>query len=105
MVIIEPPSVISSAERRALSTKLKAEMFMAVRKPSRVVLSTKEPFNSSLLAKATEWTRKSSLPKRALMAAKAASIEASSATSQGTRKSTPTLSANGRTRRSRPSPR
>ncbi len=62
MVIIEPPFGISSAARRALSTNEKAEMFMASRNPSRVVFSTKEPCSSFLLAKATEWTRKSISP-------------------------------------------
>ena len=79
-------------------------MFSALRNPSRVVLSTNEPFSSSLLAKATEWTTKSIVPNFSSMAAKAASIEASSVTSAGTRVVTPMLSASGRTRRSSASP-
>ena len=97
-MIIEPPGFIIFAARLAASTKLKAEMFIAVRKPSRVVFSTKLPFNSSLLAKAMEWTRKSSSPKRLWRSAKAASIEASSVTSQGMKSSTPMASPSGRTR-------
>ena len=104
MVTIEPPLVISFDARRAVSTKLNTDTFMASRKLSRVVLSTKEPCSSFLLAKATEWTTKSNVPHRRSISAKAASIEASSVTSAGVRKSTPMLSASGRTRRSRLSP-
>ncbi|MCY1548122.1 hypothetical protein D9M68_842100 [compost metagenome] len=104
-MIIEPPLGISLAERRATSTKLKAEMFMARRKLSRVVLSTKEPFSSSLLAKAMAWTTKSIVPNSFSSSSKALSIEASSVTSAWISSLAPTLSASGRTRRSRPSPR
>jgi hypothetical protein len=79
-------------------------MFIAVEKPSRVVFSTKEPFSSSLLAKATECTRRSSWPKRCSTWAKAASMEASSVTSAGIMISAPMLSTSGRTRRSSASP-
>ena len=79
-------------------------MFMASRKPSRLVLSTNEPLSSSLLAKAIEWTTKSSVPRDFSISAKAASIEASSVTSAGISVLTPMASASGRTRRSSASP-
>ncbi len=96
---------ISFDARLATSTKLKAEMFMASRKLSRVVLSTNEPLSSSLLAKATEWTTKSMVPNSFSSSANAASMEASSVTSAWISSFAPTLSASGRTRRSSPSPR
>lgn len=79
-------------------------MFMASRKLSRLVLSTNEPLSSSLLAKAIEWTTKSSVPRACSIPAKAASIEASSVTSAGISVLTPMASASGRTRRSSASP-
>ena len=102
MLRIEPPFGIRAEARRAQSTKLKAEISMARRKPSRVVLSTNEPFSSSLLAKAIEWTKKSREPKAFSTVAKAASIEASSWTSTAAKTFTPMLSARGSTRRSMP---
>ncbi|KQY89931.1 hypothetical protein ASD25_05290 [Brevundimonas sp. Root1423] len=105
MVTSEPPLGIRREARLATSTKLKAEMFMASRKLSRLVFSTKLPFSSSLLAKATEWTTKSIVPKAFSSSAKAASMEASSVTSAWISSLAPTLSASGRTRRSSPSPR
>ena len=98
MVIIAPPFGIIFDALLAQSTKLKAEMFMARRKPSRVVFSTNEPLSSSLLAKAMEWTKASRVPKSFSSWPKAASIEASSVTSMGTKVLTPMLSPSGRTR-------
>ena len=75
---------------------------MAVRKPSRVAFSTKEPLIWSRGAKARAWTKKSILPKAASTAANPASMLASSVTSTGSMTVEPTLSARGRTRRSMP---
>ena len=68
------------------------------RKFSRVVFSTKDPRSSFLSEKAMAWTRKSRVPISFSRVAKAASIEASLVTSQGTKVLTPMDSPKGRTR-------
>ena len=78
-------------------------MSIVRRKLSRLVL-TYLPFNSSLSEKAIAWTTKSRLPHALLIAAKVASMLASSVTSQGVTIFEPTDSASGCTRFSSASP-
>ena len=77
-------------------------MSIALRKPSRVVFSTNEPFSSSRLAKAMACRKKSMVPKAFWTTPNAASMAASSVTSTGASTWTPMLSASGWTRRSMP---
>ena len=72
MVIIVPPSVISGSARRARSRNDQQDTSIAVRNPSRGQSVTR-PASASRGAKAMEWTRMSSRPHLAAIAANSAS--------------------------------